>query len=48
MSKTEQGHRAVLEAADRALVADPRDLVALIAKGDALAGLGDGRAAASF
>ena len=48
MSNTEQGHRADLEAADRALVADPRDLSALIAKGDALAGLGDGRAAASF
>jgi len=48
MANTEQGHRADLEAADRALAADPRDLRALIAKGDALAGLGDGRAAASF
>ena len=48
MANTEQGHRADLEAADRALAADPRDLRALIAKGDALAGLGDARAAASF
>lgn len=44
----EQGHRAAIEAADRALAADPRDLRALIAKGDALGGLGDSRAAASF
>ena len=48
MANNEQGHRADLEAADRALAADPRDLRALIAKGDALSGLGDGRAAASF
>ena len=48
MANTEQGHRADLEAADRALAADPRDLRGLIAKGDALAGLGDSRAAASF
>ncbi len=48
MANTEQGHRAALDAADRALAADPRDLRALIAKGDALAGLGDSRAAASF
>jgi len=48
MSNTEQGFRAAIEAADRALAAHPRDLAALIAKGDALAGLGDSRAAASF
>ncbi|TAJ66998.1 aspartyl/asparaginyl beta-hydroxylase domain-containing protein [Brevundimonas sp.] len=48
MPATEQGHRAKLDAADRALAANPRDLRALIAKGDALAALGDGRAAASF
>ena len=48
MSNTEQGHRADLEAADRALAVDPRDLSALIAKGDAMAGLSDERAAASF
>ena len=48
MANTEQGHSADLEAADRALAANPRDPRALIAKGDALADLGDGRAAASF
>lgn len=48
MANTEQGHRGDLEKADRALASDPRDLRALVAKGDALAGLGDGRAAASF
>lgn len=48
MSNTEQSHRDRLDAADRALAADPRNLGALIAKGDALAGLGDSRAAASF
>jgi aspartyl/asparaginyl beta-hydroxylase (cupin superfamily) len=48
MANTEQGYRAALEAADRALAANPRDLRALIAKGDALGGLGDSRAAASF
>lgn len=48
MANTEQTHRTRLEAADRALAVDSGDLRALIAKGDALAGLGDGRAAASF
>lgn len=37
-----------LAVADRALAANPRDLRALIAKGDALVGLGDARAGASF
>lgn len=37
-----------LAEADRALAANPRDLRALIAKGDALVGLGDARAGASF
>ena len=40
--------RTALADAEERLAADPRDLGALIAKGDALAGLGDGRAAASF
>ncbi|MDO9589276.1 MAG: aspartyl/asparaginyl beta-hydroxylase domain-containing protein [Brevundimonas sp.] len=48
MANTEQSPRDRLEAADRALAADPRDPRALIAKGDALSDLGDGRAAASF
>ena len=48
MANMEDGHRAAIEAADRALAVDARDPGALIAKGDALAGLGDGRAAASF
>jgi aspartate beta-hydroxylase len=48
MRDQEQTHQAKLDAADRALAADSRDLGALIAKGDALAGLGDPRAAASF
>ncbi|MDQ3124721.1 MAG: aspartyl/asparaginyl beta-hydroxylase domain-containing protein [Pseudomonadota bacterium] len=48
MANTEQGHRADLAAADHALAANPYDLRALIAKGDALAGVGDSRAAASF
>ncbi|KQY84663.1 aspartyl/asparaginyl beta-hydroxylase domain-containing protein [Brevundimonas sp. Root1423] len=39
---------ARLAEADRVLRANPRDLRALIAKGDALVGLGDDRAAASF
>jgi len=41
-------HRLKLADAERRLQIDPRDLRALIAKGDALEGLGDGRAAASF
>ena len=48
MSTTEQGYRTALEAADRLLALNARDPGALIAKGDALAGLGDSRAAASF
>lgn len=48
MPNPEYSHRAHLEAADRALASNPHDLRALIAKGDALAGLGDSRAAASF
>jgi len=48
MASLEQGHRADLETADRALAANPHDLRALIAKGDALGGLGDVRSAASF
>lgn len=48
MGNSGQDHRSRLAEADRALAANPRDLRALIAKGDALAGLGDGRAAASF
>lgn len=40
--------RARLVEADRALAANPRDLRALIAKGDALTSLGDARAGASF
>lgn len=34
--------------AERRLAADPRDIPALIAKGDALVGLGDGRTATTF
>lgn len=48
MANTEKKFQADLAAADRALAADPRDLWALLAKGDALAGLGDERGAASF
>ncbi len=48
MANTHKDHRAELEAAERALAKNPRDLNALIAKGDALAGLGDDRAAGSF
>lgn len=40
--------RSSLEAADKALGLDGRSLKALILKGDALAGLGDNRSAASF
>ena len=48
MAKTEQDYRAAMEAADRALGANPRDFGALIAKGDVLSALGDDRGAASF
>lgn len=48
MATIESDYRARLEAADRALAADPRDLRAMIEKADALSGLGDSRAAASF
>jgi aspartyl/asparaginyl beta-hydroxylase (cupin superfamily) len=41
-------HQSGLADADRALAINPRDLRALIAKGDALVGLGDVRAGASF
>ena len=48
MASDRQVLRQKLEAADRALAANPRDLRARIAKGDALTGLGDTRGAASF
>lgn len=41
-------HQRRLAEAEARLAADPRDLRALIAKGDALDGLGDGRSAATF
>ena len=41
-------HRGRLAEADRRLAADPRDLRALIAKGDALTALGDARGGAGF
>ncbi|HWQ86303.1 aspartyl/asparaginyl beta-hydroxylase domain-containing protein [Brevundimonas sp.] len=44
----EPAHRARLADADRVLAVNPRDLRALIAKGDALTGLGDPRGGASF
>lgn len=44
----QQTHQLRLAEAERRLQADPRDLRALIAKGDALDGLGDSRGAASF
>lgn len=44
----QKGWDARLADADRTLSSDPRDLRALIAKGDALLGLGDARAGASF
>ena len=44
----QDAHRRRLAEADHRLRADPHDLTALIAKGDALAALGDGRAATSF
>ncbi|WP_332678206.1 aspartyl/asparaginyl beta-hydroxylase domain-containing protein [Brevundimonas sp.] len=47
-SRERQSFEARLADADRALAANPRDLRALIAKGDALVGLGDERAGASF
>ncbi|WP_332659293.1 aspartyl/asparaginyl beta-hydroxylase domain-containing protein [Brevundimonas sp.] len=47
-SRERQSFEARLADADRALAANPRDLRALIAKGDALVGLGDARAGASF
>ena len=43
-----EAHRRRLAEAESRLDADPRDLRALIAKADALEGLGDGRSAASF
>jgi aspartate beta-hydroxylase len=45
---SEAAYRRQLADADRRLAADPRDLRALIAKGDALTGLGDDRVAATF
>ncbi|MBU1541006.1 MAG: aspartyl/asparaginyl beta-hydroxylase domain-containing protein [Alphaproteobacteria bacterium] len=48
MANREPSLRAAIETADRALAENPRDTRALIAKGDALAGLGDIRAAVSF
>jgi aspartyl/asparaginyl beta-hydroxylase (cupin superfamily) len=41
-------HRAALEAVDQALALQPRNLRALMVKADALAALGDGRAASAF
>jgi aspartyl/asparaginyl beta-hydroxylase (cupin superfamily) len=43
-----QDHRAALAAAEHALLAQPRNLRALIVKADQLAALGDARTAASF
>lgn len=48
LAPDQQALKQKLQAADRALAANPRDLRALIAKGDALSGLGDARGAASF
>jgi aspartate beta-hydroxylase len=45
---SEEGSRRRLADADRRLSANPRDLRALIDKGDALTALGDARAAAGF
>ena len=44
----QDAHRRRLADADSRLRADPRDIRALIAKGDALDALGDGRGAAAF
>ena len=44
----QQTFQARLADADRVLAVDPRDLRALITKGDALTGLGDARAGTSF
>lgn len=46
--QNDEAHRRRLADADRRLAADPRDLGALIAKGDALTALGDARAGAGF
>ncbi|MGZ9114244.1 MAG: aspartyl/asparaginyl beta-hydroxylase domain-containing protein [Brevundimonas sp.] len=47
-NRDQRSFEARLADADRALAADSRDLRALIAKGDALSGLGDHRGGASF
>ncbi|MBA4804958.1 MAG: aspartyl/asparaginyl beta-hydroxylase domain-containing protein [Brevundimonas sp.] len=47
-SQDEPAHRRRLAEADRRLAVDPRDIGALIVKGDALTALGDPRAGARF
>jgi aspartyl/asparaginyl beta-hydroxylase (cupin superfamily) len=47
-TEKQDAQRLGLAEAERHLLADPRDIGALIAKGDALEGMGDDRAAASF